>query len=109
MVLAARADDEFTNSARRIGFALRILRRKPLVIVVVPIDDDTGFGGVQILPEGLHFEIIAMFRAGTKQRLVPIGKRAYGRVRPQIRAQPFFLRGARVAAANLGTFASQTR
>src|SRR5580658_310149 len=42
MALAAGAGHDFPDSTRRVGLAFGILRREPLVIVIVPVDDDGG-------------------------------------------------------------------
>ena len=66
MALAAGAGHDFPDSTRRVGLAFGILRREPLVIVIVPVDDDGGSRLIQVLPECLHFWIVAMLRAGTE-------------------------------------------
>src|ERR1700752_2081987 len=44
MVLAARANDKFADAAFRVGNAIRSLRSKALVIVVVTADNHIGVG-----------------------------------------------------------------
>src|ERR1700723_822787 len=100
MALASRADDKFPDSMRTICLSVRVLRREPFVIVIVPINHDCYPRRVQVVPEGLDLWIIPVFRTRTKQRLVPIRQGADGGMLPQIRGQPLFFDGARLAPAN---------
>jgi hypothetical protein len=91
MVLAASANDKFANAALGVGDAIGSLRCEALVIVVVAVEDDVGIGLVKCVEQRLYGEVVAMCAAGAEERLVPVGKRASGRMRGEIRAKPLFL------------------
>src|SRR5262252_5235980 len=57
-VFAAAAHYKFADTARRIELAIRVLRSKALVIVIVSIDHHIGISSVQRLPEGLDLRIV---------------------------------------------------
>src|SRR4051794_7473916 len=79
-VVAARSDDELPDS-RRIRDAARVLRREPLVVVVVAVEDDVGARGVEVAPERVDRRVAAMFGPRRKARLVPVRELALIRVR----------------------------
>src|SRR5689334_8751384 len=54
VVFSTGADDKFTNAANRIGSAVRHLRGKPLIVVVVAVDNHVGVGIVERIPKRLH-------------------------------------------------------
>ena len=60
--LAARADDELPDPARRDRARRWRLRREALVVVVVPDEDDVGAAVVQRLPEGAKASVGAVRR-----------------------------------------------
>jgi hypothetical protein len=66
MALATGTGHDFSDAVRNVGLAFGILRRETLVIVIVPVDYDSGSRFVQVLPERLHFWIVAVLRAGTE-------------------------------------------
>src|SRR6267154_2159623 len=107
MVLAAGTNYEFANASRGISRAIGLLGSEPFVIMIMTADDHVGTGLIESLPESLHGQIVTMRATGTEQGLVPIGERTRGRMRGEIGAQPLFLRGAGVAAANVLAFAIQ--
>src|SRR5712691_236135 len=49
-ILSARARDEFANAVRAIEMSVRILRCKPLVIVIMAVDHDVCACRVERLP-----------------------------------------------------------
>jgi hypothetical protein len=79
------------DAAHRIGCALRGLRRKPFVVVLVARNHDIRTGVVEDLPDVLHVRIAAMMRAGAEARMMPIGERAKRAVRRELGAQPGLL------------------
>lgn len=103
----AGTDDEFANAAARIRGAVRGLRSKALVVVVVAVDDHVGVGFVERIPERLHGQIVAMRAAGTEQGLVPIGQRASYPMRGEVGAKPSFLGRASFASTNAVALAVQ--
>ena len=60
MTFPAGAGHKFANSVFRIGSAGRRLRRKALVIVVMPGDHDIGVSIVKRLKERLNLRIVAV-------------------------------------------------
>jgi hypothetical protein len=47
MIFAASADNEFANASDHIRFAVRILGREALIIVIVTIYNDLGIGKIE--------------------------------------------------------------
>ena len=89
---AAGADDELADAARRIGAAIRILRREALVGVVVAVDDEIDVEVVQRAPEVAHVGIVAV-PAGAEEWPMPIDRGA------AVRCAPSSLRSHRPAAS----------
>src|SRR5260370_37476463 len=107
MILAACANDKFTNATDGIGCSMRVLRGEALIVVVVSTDNYVRIGFVKRLPERFHCQIVAVRIPRTEERLVPIGKGAGGGMRGKISAQPFFLGRAGFAAADILAFTVQ--
>src|SRR5579872_6029531 len=63
VVIPATAHDELAD-AQRVCLLLRVLWSKPLVDVVVPVEDDVGAERVEILPEGLKGWVIEVSTRG---------------------------------------------
>src|SRR5204863_9783065 len=87
MALPARPDDELANATGVVALAVRGLRRKPLVVVIVAHQDDIGAGRLERLPDRGHRRCVAVL-AGTEPRVVPVGEHAPSRVGPKIRLKP---------------------
>ena len=58
MILSAGSDNEFPNPTLRIRSSTGILWRKPLVVVVVAIQNQLRVEVIQRLPECSDFQII---------------------------------------------------
>ena len=56
-VLASAAHDKFANAVLGISFAIGILRREALVVVIVPVDHYVGAGVIENLPKRLELRI----------------------------------------------------
>ena len=78
---------------RLVHRAVAVQRREALVVVAVTRQQDLRLGVLEGLPERLH-EVVAAVVAGAVARVVPVGERAVGRVRRQVRPQPALLLGA---------------
>src|SRR6478752_146708 len=90
---AARADDELADAFRS-GLAVGILRREPLVVVVVPVDDDVDAAVVERVPDVQHVRRLAQVlpvRARAEHRDVPVGQHARRVMRRQVVLQPLHL------------------
>jgi len=98
MTFPARASHKFTNSILRISSAGRSLRRKALVVVVMPGYHDIGVSIVERLKERLNFRIVSVRQTRTEQGLVEISEGAGGGMRGQVVVQPSFFARAGVAA-----------
>src|SRR5262249_53873062 len=105
MVLAASADNEFTNATRHVGFAVGSLRSEAFVIVIMAADDDVGVGVKERLPQGFNHQIVTVSAAGTEERLMKISKRARDGMGKKVSAEPFFLARTGFAAADFGALA----
>src|SRR6266849_1992033 len=92
MALAACADHELPNPSSRIGRARGRLRRKALIVVLVPGDHDLGAGVVQRLPQRLRRRQAAVLRSRAEPRMVPVGDGALLGAGREVLAQPRFLR-----------------
>ena len=66
----AGPDDELADARCLVLAAGRILRPEPLVVVVVPVDDDVGAGPVERVPERPDRGVVAVL-AGAEPRVVP--------------------------------------
>src|SRR5215208_6236660 len=97
---AAGADDELPDASTRIGLSRRVLRRKPLVVVLVAREHDIGVEVVQRLPDRPHRVGPAMAGSGAEERVMPVGQRARGWLRRQVLAQPLLLGRPGAAAAH---------
>lgn len=60
MTPSARPDDELADTAPAIGFAGRVLRREPLVVMLVARQRDIGIEVVERLPDRLGSFVTAM-------------------------------------------------
>ena len=69
---AARPDDEHSDPTCRVRLALRVLRCKTLVDMIVTPDDDIGAGFVERLKEAPHPRVVAV-PARAEQRVMPEG------------------------------------
>src|SRR2546425_11848854 len=98
VVLAAGADDELANAAGRVRCAGRRLGREALIVVVVPVEDDVCARVVEVLPDRLHRDRVAVL-PGAEARVMPVGERARRSMSRQVSAQPRLLPRARLAAA----------
>ena len=56
MAAAAGTYNDFPDAALLVGMTARILRRKPLVGVFVPCEDQIAVSIVQVLPEGFELD-----------------------------------------------------
>src|ERR1700747_585002 len=72
MIPSAGPSDEFPD-ASRVRLAIRILRREPLVVVVVSVDHDRRPSLIQVHPERFHLGVIPMLCPRAEKRFVPIG------------------------------------
>ena len=88
---AAGAGDELADSAGGISLAGWVLRREPLVLVVVPVDHEVGAGGVEVAPERADRRVVRVHGPGREARLVPVGERALAGVGGQVGLQPLLL------------------
>ena len=80
-----------TMPAVRVAVAVRVLRREPLVVVVVAVQDEVGAGVVQDVPERRDRRVVAVL-AAAEPRLVPHRERAPGVAAAQVLAEPLELR-----------------
>src|SRR3989454_11281411 len=76
-------------------FRSRRLRGEPLVVVVVPDDDQLRPGVVQVLPQRRHLGVSPLV-AGAEERVVPVGDRAPLGALGEIGLEPYLLRRAHV-------------
>src|SRR4051812_7660247 len=74
---AAGPHDELPDPAVAVLMPGRILRREPLVVVIVAVHDQVRAGRIERLPEGLDRLGIAV-DAGAEPRVVPDRERAQG-------------------------------
>ena len=89
---AAGADDELADTRGRIGHTVRVLRRKALVLVVVPVENDFGSAVVQSRSSTAAIAVVtAVHGARGEQRVVEVRERARSRARGQVGAQPLLL------------------
>src|SRR5207245_6561043 len=65
-ILSARARDEFANAARVIEMSLRVLRSKPLVIVVMAVNHNVRASRVQCLPALAEMSLHSLRRRHTR-------------------------------------------
>ena len=79
---AAGPDDELAHAPRLVLAPGRILRSEPLVVVVVPVDDDIGAGPVERVPERPDRGVAAVL-AGAEPRVMPDRQRAHARSTPR--------------------------
>jgi hypothetical protein len=84
MAFAPCADYNLANAVLRIEFAVRILACEPLIVMIVPHEDERRMSGVEVIPKRLYFWIIPVLRAGTEEGLVPVRGDTRGRMRLQI-------------------------
>ena len=91
---ASRARHELTNAALRVEAAVGILRREPLVAVIVTRQDHVDARLVHDTPCLTHPGIAAV-GARPEQRLVEVGERTARRPASELRAQPGELRRSR--------------
>ncbi len=92
-LVAAGADDELADATRGIRRSVALLRRKPLVDVLVPRQHDLHAGGVQRIEERPHLPVAAVGRTRVERRIVPIRDRAQAAAGlREIRLQPEVLR-----------------
>ena len=77
MTLTAGTCDELANAGRRVERAEWRLRREPLVIVIMPVQDHVSAGVIEGLPECLIGRAASVL-AGAVSRLMPVGERAGG-------------------------------
>src|SRR2546430_5132269 len=69
---AARTNDEFANTADRIGHARRGLRGEALIVVLVPGDHDLRAGTVQVLPQDARTAVCQA--SGAEERMVQVSQ-----------------------------------
>src|SRR5438094_615833 len=100
---ASRSDDEFTNPSLIVGLPIGRLRRKPLVVVFLSVQDQLGPSVVEKLPDRLHYLRAAVNRSRAEERVVPVRQRARVLVLRKVRAQPLPLWGPPLTAADLVT------
>lgn len=103
MASPARPHHKFPNPIHRIGMPIWILRREPLVRVLMPRQKQRRVRRVQIAP---HISQLWMHRVARKnpaaeQWMVPIRNHAPIRMRGQILPQPLFLRRSLRAPAEI--------
>ena len=91
-----RPGDELAHPVHRIGRAVRLHRREPLVEVAVPVHDDIGVRRVQIVDERPRARERRPAGAAPTgrgvERMVVVGERALVRVGGEIGLQPCVLR-----------------
>ncbi len=95
----ARADHELADAKGLIQLALRILRGKALVVVVIAAQYHLHPRGIQLLPEGIQ-PVRAAAQAGAPARVMPIRQSTVSGVRSQVFLQPGHLRRAGAASVN---------
>jgi len=76
MILSARPHHKLSYAPGRIWFSVRILWSKSFVVVIVAVQDYVGIRFLERLKEWLNLEVVAVFPAGTEQRLVEVSERA---------------------------------
>src|SRR5215216_1968754 len=101
MISTPTTCDEFTYPSDRIGQPRGVLRGKPLIDMVVPIQDEIGIMIVKDLPKILTIEFGPTSRA--KQRDVPVGEGTKVGVGRQICREPLPLRRGRTTAPGIST------
>ena len=69
----------------------RVLRREPLVVVVVAVDDDVRAGRVERVPERPDRGVVAVLVAGAEAGLVPDRHRAERGMRHEVGGEPLAL------------------
>src|ERR1044071_1922914 len=89
MIRATATYDKFTHAASVVNNSIGCLGSKPLIDMVVAIQDQVSIVVVKDLPEILAVEFGAA--SGTKQGNVPIGQGAEIRVGIQICLEPLSL------------------
>src|SRR6185437_6980934 len=99
MLLSSGAHDELADAIRH-RLLIGVLRSEPLVIVVVPIQDDVGVGVVKVEPPGGEGVVVSM-EARREPRPVPVGERAEVRMRGEVVAQPDLFGGTGAATADV--------
>ncbi len=70
MVIASRADDKLPEAVG-VGSAVRVLQRKPLVIVVMTCHDNIGMGEIEVLYECGGLSLVPLL-SGRKRRMMHI-------------------------------------
>src|SRR5207302_245557 len=77
------------------GGAVWVLRREPLVYLIVRVEYDLGPGGVQVIPQRLELRQdlhTRRIRHRAEAGMVPVGERAQRWVGGEIGAKPLLLR-----------------
>jgi hypothetical protein len=85
---AARSDRELADAATLVGIALGILRREPLVEMIVGGDDDVDAVRVEDVPELLLHLVLASVSPLAEARMMEVGNGAAPAMPSQIGEQP---------------------
>ncbi len=96
---ATRADNELSDAMGLIEAPPWVLRREPLVIVIVPVEHHVGAGRIQDIPERLDRQVRSM-GAGAISRMVPISEDIGLCVRSEVGPEPRHLGRAGAATAD---------
>src|SRR5438105_5779739 len=88
---SAGARDELPYSKFWIRRAIRCLGSEPLIIMLVPVNNELSSVVVEGVPEGLHFMGASRSRAGAEPGVLPDSNRAVGRAGSEVGAEPLFL------------------
>src|SRR5262249_2768354 len=83
--------DELTDAACGVELATRVLRREPLVLVVVAAEHHVRVVVVQRLPDRPHGGVRCVVGTGGEPRVVPVGEGARLGAGRQVRTQPLLL------------------
>ena len=69
-----------------------VLRREPLIVMIVARQHDVGTGCLEGSPEGVGTGIIGMQHTRAEPRMVPVGEDAGRRMGGQVLLEPALLR-----------------
>src|SRR5258707_9689160 len=87
MASSSCPNNDFADSIRGIGFALRVLRREAFIGMFVPGKNQVGVSGVQVFPQWLQFRMycVPLEDPAAEDRMMPIRSSAAGTDRKSTR------------------------